>query len=278
MAYTITKDQYRDEWVVAFQRGETYLKDCVTREVMISGLNAKFALQGAAGRMTTRGTNGLIPSRTRSDSQPTITLQEKHSKETQTGFNVFTAPANLREAMQNAGALTAAREIDYTILDALATATNVYKSGTAITPTYGLLVDELSSLWQNDVMPGAEITCLWTPKVWARLLTFTQFASADYVDEKPLVGMTQGRPRIWLGAKHILHTGLPGKGTATASNYIFAKPAVGHAIATGETQVDAGYNGEDDYSYSRHTIYDGATILQQAGVLKVVSDDTAAFT
>lgn len=277
MAYMITQDQYREEWVVAFQRGETYLKDSVTKEIMISGLNAKFALQGAAGRMTQRGTNGLIPSRNRTDTQPTIPLAEKHSKETQTGFNVFTAPANLRQAMQNAGALTAAREIDYTIIDALQTATNKYNSGTAITLTYGKTVDALSNLFQSDVMSGHEITCLWTPKAWARLLTFQEFKSADYVDAKPLVGLAADRPKIWLGAKHIMHTGLPGMGTSTASNFIFAKPAVGHAIATGETQVAAGYNDEDDYSYSRHTVYDGAVILQQAGVTEVVTDDTAAF-
>lgn len=277
MAYMITKDQYRDEWVVAFQRGETYLKDSVTKEVMLSGLTAKFALQGAAGRMTERGTNGLIPSRNRTDTQPSITLKEKHSKETQTGFNVFTAPANLREAMQNAGAMAAAREIDYTIIDALATATNQYNSGTAITPTFGKLVDALTELFEQDVMVGNEITCLWTPKTWGRLLTFEEFASADYIDSKPLVGMALDRPKMWMGAKHIMHNGLPGKGTATASNFIFAKGAVGHAIAQGEIQVDAGYNGEDDYSYSRHTIYDGGTILQQAGVIEVITDDTAAF-
>lgn len=278
MAYMITQDQYREEWIVAFQRGQTYLKDRVTREVVLSGLNAKFALQGAAGRMSERGVNGLIPSRNRTDTQPSITLKEKHSKETQTSFNVFTAPANLREAMQNAGALAAAREIDYTIIDALATATNSYASGTAQTQTFGKTVDEISSLWNNDVMAGQEITCLWTPKAWARLLTFNQFVSADYVDTKLLAGLALDRPKMWLGAMHIMHTGLPGKGTATASNFIFAKSAVGHAIAQGEIQVAAGYNDEDDYSFSRHTIYDGATILQQAGVLKVVTDDTVAFT
>lgn len=277
MAYMITKQQYRDEWVVAFQRGETYLKDCVTKETMLSGLTANFALQGAAGRMSERGTNGLIPSRNRTDTQPQITLKEKHSKETRTGFDVFTAPANLREAMQNAGALTAAREIDYTIIDALATATNSYASGAAQTLTYGKTVDALSELFELDVMAGNEITCLWTPKAWARLLTFQQFASADYIETKPLVGLTLDRPKIWLGAKHIMHSGLPGMGTATASNFIFAKPAVGHAIATGDIRVDVGYNGEDDYSYSRHTIFDGAVILQQAGVIKVVTDDTVAF-
>lgn len=276
MAYAITKTQYRDEWVVAFQRGETYLKDCVTKELMISGLTASFALQGAAGRMTKRGTNGLIPSRNRGDSQPTITLEEKHTKETRPNFDVFTAPANLREAMQNASSLTASREIDFTIIDALATATNAYASGAAQTLTYGKTVDALTELFELDVMVGNEITCLWTPKAWARLLTFQEFKSADYIDAKPLVGLALDRPKVWLGAKHIMHNGLPGKGTATASNFIFAKPAVGHAIA-GDVKVDAGYNGEDDYSYDRATIYDGATILQQAGVIKVVTDDTAAF-
>lgn len=277
MAYVITKDQYRDEWVVAFQRGETYLKDRVVREDITSGLTAKFSVQGVAGRMTTRGTNGLIPSRNRTDSMQTITLQEKHTKETRTGFDVFTAPANLRQGMQNAGAKTAAREIDYTIIDALATATNVYNSGTAVTSTFGKIVDELSQLWGQDINSGDEITCLWTPKAWARLLTIAEFKSADYVDAKPLVGLAADRPKIWLGAYHIMHNGLPGKGTATASNFIFAKNAVGHSLAEGEIQTDVGYNGEDDYSYARHTIYDGAVILQQAGVLKVVTDDTVAF-
>ncbi|MEN3146127.1 phage capsid protein [Neorhizobium sp. IRAMC:178] len=277
MAYPITKDQFVEEWVVAFQRGETYLKESVTTEEVLSGLTAKFALQAAAGRMTSRGTNGLIPSRNRTDTQPTVTLEEKHSKETRTGFDVFTAPANVREAMQNAGANAAAREIDYTIIDALATATNQYNSGSAITLTYGKTVDALSELFEADVMVGNQITCLWTPKAWARLLTFQEFKSADYVDEKVLVGMTLDRPKIWLGAKHIMHNGLPGKGTATASNFIFAKPAVGHAIAQDNIQVGVGYNDEDDYSFSRHTIFDGATILQQAGVIEVVTDDTAAF-
>lgn len=277
MSYMITKDQYRDEWVVAFQRGETPLKSAVTRETMLSGLNAKFALQGAAGRMTERGTNGLIPSRNRTDTQPTVTLKEKHSKETQTGFNVFTAPANLREAMQNAGSLTAFREIDYTILDALATATNVYNSGTAITITQGRIVDALTDIFENDVQTDDMITCVWTPKSWGRLMTIPQFASVDYVADKPLVGYGVDKPKIWMGAMHMMHNGLPGKGTATASNYIFAKGAVGHAIATGEIQVAAGYNDEDDYSYSRHTIFDGALILQQAGVIEVITDDTVAI-
>lgn len=277
MAYMITKDQYREEWIVAFQRGETYLKDAVSKEIMVSGLTAKFALQGAAGRMTTRGANGLIPSRNRTDTQPTVTLSEKHSKETQTGFNLFTAPADVREAMQNAGALAASREIDYTIIETLDTATNQYNSGTAVTLTFGKVVDLLRLLRQNDVMSSHGICCLWTPAAWGRLQQMTEFSSADYVDDKRLDGLAAERPVMWLGATHIHHTGLTGMGTASAKCYAFAKPAVGHAIANGDIQVDAGYNGEDDYSYSRHTIFDGAVKLQEAGIYQLVHDDTAAF-
>jgi hypothetical protein len=275
MPYIITKQQYRDEWVVAFQRGETILKERVTREMMVNGLTANFSVQAAAGRMSERGTNGLIPSRNRTDSNVPVTLKEKHTKETRPGFDVFTAPANLREAMQNASALTAAREIDATIIDALATATNSYNSGSAVTLTYGKVVDIISTMLQNNA--GDEVTCVWTPKAWARILTFAQFTSVDYVDSKVLTGSTVNKPAVWLGATHLVHTGLTGMGTATAQNYCFARAAVGHAIANDMVMVDAGYNGEDDYSYDRATIYDGGAILQQAGVLKVVTDDTAAF-
>jgi hypothetical protein len=277
MAYQITLEQYNQEWITAFQRGETPLKNAVSKELMLSGLTAKFALQGAAGRMTQRGVNGLIPSRTRTDTQPSITLVEKHSKETQTNFNVFTAPAPLREAMQNAGALTTYREIDFTIIEALETATNQYNSGTAVTLTHGKLVDAITDILTNNVVTGDMITCVWTPKAWGRLMTIPEFSRDDYVSDKPLVGTGVDKPKVWMGAMHMMHTGLPGLGTSSASNFIFAKPAVGHAIASGEIMVDAGYNGEDDYSWSRHTIYDGATILQQDGVLEVITDDTAAF-
>lgn len=276
MPYVITKQQYRDEWVVAFQRGETILKERVSRELMLNGLTANFSIQASAGRMTTRGTNGLIPSRNRTDSNVPVTLAEKHTKETRPSFDVFTAPANLREAMQNASALTAAREIDATIIDALAAATNSYASGAAQTLTYGKVADIISTMLQNNV--GDEVTCLWTPKAYARILTMPQATSIDYVESKVLAGSTVGKPFQWLGATHIVHTGLTGVGTSAAQNYVFSKAAVGHAIANDMVMVDAGYNGEDDYSYDRATIFDGAAILQQAGVLKVVTDDTAAFT
>ncbi|MGV1912081.1 hypothetical protein GOZ83_19720 [Agrobacterium vitis] len=277
MTYVISKEQYVSEWVVAFQRGETILKSRVTKQVMSDGKSAYFPIQGAAGRMTRRGSDGRIPSRQRTDSLVKVDLEEKHSKEERTGFDIFTCPAPLRTAMQNAGAETAAREIDYTIIETLQTATNEYNAN-AVTLTYGTTTTFMAKLFQNDVMTGNEITCLWTPMAWAKLMTFDQFINADYVDMKMLNGISIDKPKFWNGALHMQHTGLPGVGTSKATNLIFAKPAIGHSIAEGDVKVAAGYNEEDDYSFSRHTIFDGAVILQQAGVIKLYTDDTAAIT
>lgn len=274
---TIGKNQYRDEWIVRFQRGETYLKSAVTRETMVQGNQAIFAIQGVAPAMTQRGVDGLIPSRNRQDTQITIPLVELHTKETRTGFNIFTAQSDIREAMQNAGALSAAREIDDRIITALETATNQYNGGTAITTTFGRVVDIQSELTENDVYANDMITFLHTPKSWARLTTLDQFTNADYLDRKVLMGNAQA-PVYWNGATHMLHTGLPGVGTATASCFAFAKQGVGHAINEGDIQVAVGYDDEDDYSYARHTLFHGTTLLQQNGVIEFIHDDTAAIT
>ena len=278
MAYQITQQQYRDEWVVTFQRGETYLRYGTTPEMMINGNQALFPIQGTATGVTGRGVNGLIPSDNPTDTQVTIPLVERHRKETQTGFNIFTAHGNLREAMQNRGALALAREVDDEIIaNALESATNQFNGGTAITLTYGRVQDIMSDLLENNVYAMDMVTFVWTPKAWARLLTFDQFISSDYVEDNFLLGGATQRPRMWNGAMHMVHTGLPGAGTATANCYAFGKAAVGYAMNTEGIDVAIGYDREDDYSFARHTVFHGSRLLQQSGIIEIVHDDTAAI-
>ncbi|MDH3843148.1 MAG: phage capsid protein [Myxococcales bacterium] len=279
MAYQITQQQYRDEWVVAFQRGETYLRQAATPEMVIQGNQALFPIQGASTGATSRGVNGLIPSDNPTDTQVTVVLEEKHRKETQTGFNIFTAHGNLREAMQNRGALALAREVDDKIIaDGLESATTQYNGGTAITLTYGRVQDIMSDLLENNVYALDEVCFVWTPKAWARLLTFSEWTSSDYVEDRFLLGGTTQIPRMWNGAMHMVHTGLPSVGAATAKCYAFGKSALGYAMNTDGIDVAIGYDDEDDYSYARHTIFHGAEILQQSGIIEIVHDDTAAIT
>ncbi|MQY48195.1 hypothetical protein GAO09_19350 [Rhizobiales bacterium RZME27] len=277
MAYPVTAAQYRDEWIHEFQRGETYLKDTVSKETITNGhSSAVFAIAGQSSGMSERGVNGLIPTRNANDRQVTAELKEMHSLENNTSFNVFTSQGGkLREVMQKRSRMDAVREIDDEIIRALSTATNVYNGGTAVTMSLGRMVDIVSDLWEGNV--DERVTFLHTPKSWARLLTMPNFTSSDYVDRKPLMDEAP-RPLIYANAWHMLHNGLPGRTGATAQMFVYAKSAVGHALATDEIKVAAGYNEEQDYSWDRATIYHRALILQQAGVLKVVHDDSAAIT
>lgn len=278
MSYQITREQYHDEWVVAFQRGETALRQATTREMVIQGNQAVFPIQGASAGATSRGVNGLIPSDNPTDTQVTIPLEERHRKETQTGFNIFTAHGNLREAMQNRGVQAIAREVDDKIItDGLASATTQYNGGTAVTLTYNRVQDIMSDLLENNVFALDSICFVWTPKAWARLLTFAEWTSSDYADDKFLLGGSTQQPRMWNGAMHMVHTGLPNVGAATAKCYAFAKSSIGYCMNTEGIDTAIGYDEEDDYSYARHTVFHGAKVLQQAGIIEVVHDDTAAI-
>lgn len=266
---------YRDEFVASFEVRQSYLRDTVTTEAMVKGNSAIFLVTGQADTMKERGVDGYIPAANETDTQITLNLKEMHHRATQTGWDIFTGQSDRRRIMQERGMRAANKEIDQTILAALNATTTNYASGAAQTLTYGKLVDILSDLYENEVDNDGQITCVWSPKAYARILTFAQATSIDYVNAKPLVEGPQ--PFRFLGANHIMHPKVPGVGTNAAKCYVYHKSAIGHAIDTAGIKTDIGFNGEHDYSYARHSVFHGAKILQNAGAIEVTVDDTAAF-
>lgn len=276
MSYDVTATQYKKEWITPFQRGETYLKETVMKEQQVMGTSsATFAVEGISSGMTERGANGLIPSRRATDRQVVATLKERHSLENHTDFNVFTSQGGkLRQAMQTRSRMDSYREIDDEILLAMQTATNQFNGGAAANLTFGSITDMLSDLWAKNV--DQDITCVWTPKSWAKIHGLKEFTSIDWSGDKKLASGRLSKPKVWAGATHFIHTGLPGMGTATAKNYMYSKSAIGHCIA-GDVDIDADYNREQKYSWDRATIYHVSVVLQQEGLMEITTDDTVAI-
>jgi len=75
----------------------------------------------------------------------------------------------------------------------------------------------------------------------------------------------------WMGVNWIMHTGLPGMGTSSATCLLYHRSAVGHAY--NDIQALAGYDEEQDYSWARTTIYDGALLIQNSGVVLIHHKD-----
>ncbi len=275
MSYQITQEQYRQEWTVAFQRGMTYLKDSVTKEMLLKGNEAVFPIQEQAPKFSARGANGRLPAQRTGARQVRVPIEEKNLLQRELDFNLLTAQADVRELMQNSSVLESYREIDDVIInDALATATNTYNSGNAVQVTAGTVQKILATLHERNVRSADMITFLWTPMAWAEFTQQVAVINVEYVDTKPLMG-DYDTPIKWGGAKHMIHTGLPGMGTNNAKCYAFAKAAVGHAVAEGLTGVYMGQNEEEGYYYHRNFITHGARLLQQSGVIEITHNDNA---
>lgn len=275
MAETAFQIQYRQEYIAGFEQGQSYLRPTTVTEAVMKGNQATFLVADTNGaEAVTRGVNGLIPARADDLNQYTATLVEWHDKPRRTNFNIFASQGDGRRIMQEGTRKVMNRKIDSDIVSQLTTAT--LTAGAASTASLNLVMHAATILDNNDVETEDENNMFFvaTAAFRAYLMQIPEFASADYVEVKPLVGKAL-RMRRWAGFNWIFHQGLPGKGTASETCFAYHRNAIGHAVNTGEMQVSAGYNDEDDYYWARTSAFMGSKLLQNSGVVKVLHDGSA---
>jgi len=56
---------------------------------------------------------------------------------------------------------------------------------------------------------------------------------------------------------------------------MYHKNSLGHAADTSSIQSFVGYNDEHDYSYARCSLYMGAKLLQNSGIVVITHDGSA---
>lgn len=267
---------YKDEFVLGFERRQSVLRDTVTTEANVRGISAVFNVADSGNATaTTRGRDGRIAARNDANSQVTVTLKEAHDKVVKTDFNIHASQGNQRELMYKTAMHVIKREMDDDIITALTAATNT--NGTAEAASLASITDVITELYNQNVPNDGQLFALITPSFFnKRLMRIPEFASQDYVSTKPMVegAPTEGTGyREWMNVKWIMHTGLPGVGTSSSTNFFYHRSAIGHAVAKNDIDFAAGYNDEDAYSYARATIYHGAALLQNEGVYKFLHND-----
>lgn len=281
MAETAFQIQYRAESIAGFEQNEALLRTCVTTEAVIKGNQATFLVADSGGATaTTRGSNGRIPARADNLNQATATLVEKHDLVNKPGFNVFASQGNQREIMQKTSRAVIHRECDQQVITELETGT-VNLGATGVIASIGV-VTRAQVVMQNAGVPwDSNTTALVTPAFMGYMRQTKEFASAEYVGgKKPWEsGDPSWRDKpyayFWLDMVWVVHPNLPGKGTSTEKCFFFHKNAIGHAMDTAGIQALAGYDQEQDYSWARTTVYAGAKLLQNAGVVIFIHDGSA---
>lgn len=276
----VFQTQYRNEFVKQFEDRATILRQTATTESMVKGNQATFLIAGALGEeAVTRGANGLIQARADNNTQVVATLNEWHDLRRRTKFNLFASQGDGRRIMQMNSMSVMNRKIDDLFLAALATATN--DTGGAQTMTMDLVAKVKTILGNNfvDLTDIDNLFAVVSPSAWSYLEQTTEFASADYVSVKPLDGATK-KFRRWAGFNWMVHPRLPnsvGAGGTGSSEMLFFyhRDAIGCGADKEGMDVEAGYDGEQAYSWARTSIHLGCALLQNPGVVQAIHNGSA---
>ena len=112
------------------------------------------------------------------------------------------------------------------------------------------------------------------------MMQVKEFGSREYIDGGPMRNADpawRDRPiaYYWLHMMWVVHPNLPGVGTNAEKCFCFHKSAIGHAYNADNLEARAGYDEEQDYSWSRCSIYMGSQLLQNSGVVVINHDGSA---
>jgi hypothetical protein len=281
MADTAFQTQYRQEYIAVFEDKQSRLRTACINEAVIKGNSAVFLVAGSgSATATSRGVNGLIPARADDLTQTTCQLAEWHDLVRKTDFNVFASQGNQRAIMQMTSLAVVNRKIDDDIIAQLDTAT--LDTGSAAPVSLDMVI-YAKTILGNNFVPTEEADNMFavvSPAFMGRLHKLTEFASADYVDVKPMTGPTRKYLR-WLGVNWIEHprlTNSVGAGGSGASEqcFMFHRNAMGHALDMDRLQTPVGYDEEQAYSWARVSGVFGSKKLQNTGIV-MMKHDAAAY-
>lgn len=283
MAGAAPQVQYRQEFIAGFKQRQSLLREATTRESVIKGNQATFLVADTTGTAVTRGVNGLIPSSDNSNTQVTATLVEKHDLREMTGFNIFQSQGDQRAIMQMNAMATINRDIDSVILTELANGT--LDTGAAATASLTMISKAIAQLQNNGAPWDGQVFAVVSASFILYLMALASFASADYVTIKPFVNFPglnasdankagQGWYE-WMGVKWITSSQISGVGTNAEKCFMFHRSAIGHAANTGDIDSDIGYESKQQLSWARCSLFHGAKILQNTGIVVMNHDGSA---
>ena len=278
MSDTAFQKQYRQEFIAGFEFGQSMLRSTVVTESVVKGNEATFLVADTGGaEAVTRGVNGMIPARADNLTQKPAILTEWHDKPRRTRFNIFGSQGDGRRIMQQGTIKVMNRKIDDVILANLNTATQTINvTGSAADSRMVAVTKAIAVLGNNDVDVEEESNMfgVMSPAFRAFLYQNNQFTSADYVDVKPFNGPVRKMLR-WAGVNWVVHSRVPGVGTANEHLFVYHRNSIGHAVNSGDMDVKSGYNEEDDYYWARTSMFMGGSLLQPNGVVVVNHDGSS---
>jgi len=265
--------QYEREVHEAFQRRGSFLLSTIRRQNNVVGSSTTFQVIGK-GAATTKARHGSITPMNQSHNAVECTLADFYAGDWVDKLDQTKVQHDEKEAIANGGAWALGRKADEQVLTAAGGATvSVGDYSTGITRS--LLLQASEKLDDNDVPRDGQRFGLLTPRSWSIAMTVPEFADADFVGND-LPFLSGAQPRTWMGIHWMVHTGLPGKGTNQARNYVYHRSALGYASGADIT-ADITWHGDRAAFFVNHMMSGGAALIDATGVVEIRVDDTVAI-
>lgn len=271
--------KYNDEFREDFERTKSLLADYTRSDGLMNGKTIAWDVLGLSDEAEERTRDGNIPESDLALSQVTGTTSRVYKKYKVDDFDAYVTNPNVRAAMSKKAIAANNRAIDSKIITTLDTTTTTVNSGSAISfSSFGAILDWTTALWDNDVpSEDGNVVGIVTPRAAAQMLRIEEYKSADYVEMRPAKdGVAAINARMWLGVKWLMHTGLTGRGTATAKCHIYHVDALGHQLA-GEPELHPYYDEDQDQWKAWAKATHAAALCLPRGAIYATHDDTAAL-
>lgn len=262
---------FATEGVAEFEKSESLLEDRVYKELVPQGNTATFNITGNVDKVAkTRNLNSRMAADQVNRNQQTATLVEKYHKIEHTDFDLFASQNGIRRAMEEC-TYVLKRDVDDIIRTALDGATTNTITGVA---SLNSVNQAIVKLHEANAGGGPDnLTALVSPSFMGLMRQIDAFNNADYIDLKPYTGDFSEAYRF-MGVTFIVDPEVAGVGTSSAKCYFFHRNAIGYACNTGSIMYKAGYYEPENLHYAYASVYHGAVLLQETGVVEFTHDDT----
>lgn len=273
-----------------FQREGGMLRPAVRMKNNIVGSSTTFQKIGK-GTATTKARHGTITPMNQTHTAVSCTLSDFYAGDWVDKLDEAKTNADERLALAKGGAYALGRKVDSQIITALdgTTESTVSWNVTSYANIRKSLLEMAEAMDGNDVPNDGGRFGLLTPRAWAQAMTVETFGNSDYIGANGLP-YQEGAPghakwKDWMGVRWGMHTGLTGKGTATAKVFVWHKNAIGYATGkhagnsaeNDAVQADVTWHGDRAAHFVNHMMSGGGVLIDTTGVIEGNLDDTAAI-
>ena len=265
--------QFEAEVHVAFQRKGSKLRGTIRTKTVSNAKDTTFQKYGT-GFASTKQKHGLVQVSDIAHTNVTATLADYYFGEWVDNLDELKTNIDERQVVANAGAYALGRKTDELIITALDTAsTNTVTMGTASAAAFlAKQLEAIEKLNALDVPDDGQRYAAVSPRHWSWLMLIKEFASADYVGDRPYAGTQM---KTWLGVNWMMHSGLSKSGN-NRTNHLWHRSAIGHGIGS-DVQVDITWHGDRAAWFVNHMMSQGSVLIDGEGTCEMVLDESAAL-